>query len=65
MFRITVILLPLLSFPVKLTVAPTAKTHIGDGTIFDMWPWKYFFVIALPLMLLAMLWAKPWPPGHR
>jgi hypothetical protein len=38
---------------------------MGDGGLLDLWFFKYFFAIALPLMLLAVLWAKPWPRGVR
>jgi hypothetical protein len=37
----------------------------GDGDIADLWFYKYFFAIALPLMLLIVLWAKPWPRAAR
>jgi hypothetical protein len=38
---------------------------LPEGGIFDVWVLKYWFVIALPFMLLAVVWAKSWPPGAR
>jgi hypothetical protein len=45
--------------------AGTIESHVPEGGLFDGWWYTYFFVIALPLMLLAVLWAKPWPQGAR
>jgi hypothetical protein len=45
--------------------AGTMENHVPEGGTIDGWWYKYFFVIALPLMLLAVLWAKPWPQGAR
>ena len=45
--------------------AGTMATYIGDGSIIDLWPYKYYFVIAVPIMLLALIIAKLWPRGAR
>ena len=43
--------------------AGTMATHTTN--VLEVWPYKYFFAIALPLMLLALLWGKRWPQGAR
>jgi hypothetical protein len=45
--------------------AGTMATYIGDGSLLDLWPLKYYFVIAVPIMMLALIFAKPWPRGAR
>jgi hypothetical protein len=45
--------------------AATIEAAVGDGSILEIWIIKYYFVIVLPFMLLAVLWAKPWPPAAR
>jgi hypothetical protein len=44
---------------------PAAIAELGDGDYLNLWFFKYFWVITLPFMLLAVLWAKPWPRGTR
>ena len=44
--------------------AGTTATHTTN--LFEIWSVKYFFTIALPLiMLLALFWGKRWPQGSR
>jgi hypothetical protein len=46
--------------------AGTLDTYIGEGnSSLDGWWYTYYFAFALPLMLLALIWAKPWPKGAR
>ena len=45
--------------------AGTLAEHMGTGTVFEMWPIKYYYVAGLPIMLLAVVWVKPWPQGTR
>ena len=45
--------------------AGTMATYIGDGSVIDLWPYKYYYVAAVPIMLLALIFAKPWPRGAR
>jgi hypothetical protein len=42
-----------------------ALASLPEGGFMDLWVMKYWFVIALPFMLLAVVWAKSWPPGAR
>ena len=44
--------------------AGTMEEYVGDGG-FQLWPYKYFFVAVVPALLLALVWAKPWPRGVR
>jgi hypothetical protein len=43
--------------------AGTMATHTTNTL--KVWPYKYYFAIALPLMLLALFWGKRWPQGAR
>ena len=44
----------------------TIATHIPEGgSVLDVWPIKFWFIIALPVMLLSLVWAKTWPRGAR
>eukprot|EP01050_Picozoa_sp_SAG11_P013610 SAG11_NODE_1602_length_4600_cov_1.859587_5_plen_811_part_00 len=42
--------------------AATVEEH---GHWLDQWHVQYFFVIAVPALLLALVWAKEWPSGVR
>jgi hypothetical protein len=42
-----------------------AIASLPEGGLNDMWMIKYWFAVALPFMLLAVVWAKSWPSGAR
>jgi hypothetical protein len=45
--------------------AETYSTHLGDEGFVEMWVYKYYLVIVVPVLLLALVWAKRWPQGVR
>ena len=42
-----------------------AMASFPEGGFFHVHFLKYYFVLALPIMLLAVIWTKPWPLGVR
>ena len=43
----------------------SSRTHLGDEGFVEMWVYKYYLVIVVPVLLLALVWAKRWPQGVR